>query len=101
MENVGELYRAIRDRYGHAVELRVVDPRNTPALIPTLIGEFRRYRVPLKEALKTLFGLKVNAVVVNGRLVSRKGLPDSNALLELLEAAMPLASDSARHASVR
>jgi hypothetical protein len=89
MEKVGELYRAVRDRHGDAVEIRIVDPRNLPALIPTLVGEFRRYGVPLREALRTVFGLKVNSVVVNGRLASQKGLPDVAHLLALVDAAMP------------
>jgi len=89
MEKVGELYRAVRDRHGDAVEIRIVDPRNLPALIPTLVSEFRRYGVPLREALRTIFGLKVNSVVVNGRLVTRKGLPDAAHLLELVDAVMP------------
>jgi hypothetical protein len=94
MEKVGELYRAIRDRFGDAVELRVVDPRNAPALIPVLLGEFRRYGVPLREALGTLFGLTVKSVVLNGRLVSRRRLPHPLELLELIDAVMPAASNA-------
>jgi hypothetical protein len=93
METVGELYRAIRARYGDAVEIRIVDPRNIPALIPTLVSEFRRYGVPVREAFRTIFGLKVNSVVVNGRLVGRKGLPDPSTLLALIQAVMPTAAD--------
>ncbi len=111
MDRVGELYRAIRDRYGDGVDIRVIDPRNIPALIPTLVSDFRRYGVPLRQALGVLFGITVNTVVVNGRLVSRKGLPDVARLLELVDTAMltppstwqaaPRAGSRAKPASAR
>ncbi len=69
MEGAGKLYREVRERYGDAVEIHIVDPRNLVSLLPVLFREFRRHRVPIREALATLFGFGVNAVVLNGRLV--------------------------------
>jgi hypothetical protein len=88
MEEVGELYRAVRKRFGDAVEIRVVDPRNFPALYPVLFADFRRYHVPFREALRALFGIKVNTVILNGRLVSKKGLPDPEFLVDLVRGTM-------------
>lgn len=84
MEGAGVLYRAVRDRYDDDVEIRVVDPRNQLALLPVLIRDFRRHRVPFREAVRTLVGLDVQSVVVNGRLLSRGGWPDPEVLLRRL-----------------
>jgi hypothetical protein len=85
MEEVGELYRAVRKRFGDAVEIRVVNPRNFPALYPVLFGG---YHVPFREALRALFGIKVNTVILNGRLVSKKGFPDPEFLVDLVRGTM-------------
>lgn len=82
MERAGVLYRTIRERFGDRVQVRIVDPRNLPALLPILLGEFRRHRVPAREALRTACGLSVNTVVVNGRILSRGGWPSPERLLE-------------------
>lgn len=75
MERAGELYRRVRERYGDAVEIHIVDPRNLVSLLPVLFREFRRHRVPLADALRTLFGFGVNAVVLDGRLVDPRDWP--------------------------
>jgi hypothetical protein len=86
MEDVGALYRAVRDRYGDAVEICVVDPRNLPSLFMTLLGDFRRYGVSLPEALRAVLGITVNSVIVNGRLASRDGRIAPARLFLLIEA---------------
>ena len=84
MEAAGTLYRAVRQRHGSTVELRIVDPRNLLSLIPLLIRDFRRHRVGILDALRTLFGLSVASVVLNGRLISRGHWPETAELLEQL-----------------
>lgn len=87
MEEVGVLYRAVRDRFGDDVDIRVVDPRNLLSLVPILWQEGRRHGVPFGETLGSLLGLSVNMVIVNGRIVARNDWPDPDELLERIEEA--------------
>lgn len=87
MEEAGRLYRAVRERYGDRVRLRIVDPRNLLRLLPILLREFIRHRVGPWNAVRTLFGLSVVSVVVNGRLHSRGTWPDPEQLFLQLEEA--------------
>jgi hypothetical protein len=77
MEGAGVLYRAVQERFGDEVELRIVDPRNFVSLIPLLLRDFIRYRVPPREALATLSRYTVNSVILNGRVRSRGEWPDA------------------------
>jgi hypothetical protein len=47
-----------------------------------LLRDFWRFRVGLREAFRTLARIPVQAVVVNGRIVSRGEWPDVEAVLE-------------------
>jgi hypothetical protein len=85
MEKMGLLYRIIRERYGDEVELEVVDPRNQLYLIPRLVKDVFRYRVPFTEGLKTLFSFSIPSIVINGRLAFVKDMPAPEALKEKLE----------------
>lgn len=75
MEEMGPLYRALRDRWGDAIDLHVVDPRNLPTLLGLLWRDVRARRVGPLGALRTLFGVTVTSVVVDGRIVSRGRWP--------------------------
>jgi len=76
MEEMGPLYRTIRAELGDQVELRVVDPRNFPALLVILLRDARRHRLGWRDLIRTLSGLTVQTVVVNGRIFSRGTWPD-------------------------
>jgi hypothetical protein len=84
MERMGPVYRRIRDRFGDAVELQVVDPRNA-SLFFLLLRDFRAYRVGLRSALATLFGLPKQGVIVNGALVDRTAYPNAERILAIVE----------------
>ena len=84
MEEMGPLYRGLRQRYGDGVELQVLDPRNS-SLIVMLIRDFWRYRVGLREALRTLFRIPVQAVVVNGRLIARGCWPELQEVASIVD----------------
>ena len=86
MEAMGPLYRAIRDRYGDAVDLMVVDPRNWVSLVVRLLGDFRRYRVSLGEAWRTLRAISTVSVVIDGRLVARGVWPEADTMFRLIDA---------------
>jgi hypothetical protein len=84
MERMGPVYRAIRDRFGDAVELQVVDPRNV-SLIFLLFRDFWVFRVGLRSALATLFGLPKQGIIVNGALVDRTEHPDPERITRVVE----------------
>ena len=92
MNAMGPVYRTLRTRFGEAVEVHVVDPRNLFSLSFLLIRDFLGFRVGLVEALKTLARLPVQAVVVNGRLVARGEWPDPMEVVGILDEAMSEAS---------
>lgn len=85
MERMGPLYRGLRRGYGDSVEIQVLDPRNV-SLLFILLRDFLRYRVGLREAMRTLVDLPVQAVVVNGRLVARSEWPPLEDVAGLLDA---------------
>ena len=87
MEAMAPLSRTLRERFGDAIELQVVDPRN-PALAFLLLRDFWAFRVGLVEALKTIGRLPIQAVVLNGRLLSRGEWPDPLEVVEILEEAI-------------
>jgi len=87
MEAMAPLSRTLREKFGDSIELQVVDPRN-PALIFLLLRDFWAFRVGFIEALKTIGLLPVQAVVVNGRLLSRGEWPDPPEVVRILEETM-------------
>ena len=87
MEAMAPLSRTLRERFGDAIELQVVDPRN-PALLFLLLRDFWAFRVGLVEALKTIGWLPIQAVVVNGHLLSRGEWPDPLEVVQILEEAI-------------
>jgi hypothetical protein len=87
MEAMAPLSRTLRERFGEAIELQVLDPRN-PALLFMLVRDFWAFRVGIVEALKTIGWLPIQAVVVNGRLLSRAEWPDPDEMVQILEDAL-------------
>lgn len=80
-QQMGVLHRAVREFFPprdgrELVAVEVVDPRNQLYLWPKLIGDVLRYRPGLSAGLRTIaqfFALP--AVIVNGRVISRRGQP--------------------------
>jgi len=87
METMAPLSRTLRERFGDSIELQVLDPRN-PALMFILLRDFWAFRVGFVEALKTTAKLPIQAVVVNGRLISRGEWPDPPEVVQILEEAI-------------
>ncbi len=86
MESVGRLYRAVKERFSEDdVEVEMVDPRNQIYLVPRLIRDALRFRLPLSEALRTLFTFSIPSIIINGRLVYSGELPGAHALIEKIE----------------
>ena len=70
IQSTGELYQKLKREYGDTVDIDIVDPRNQGYLFPRLIKDSFRYKVPVFEAFKTIFALRVPAIVYNGKLIS-------------------------------
>ena len=83
MDQAGALYLVLRHRFGDELRIDIVDPRNVIYLIPTLIGDFFRYRPPFRDFLKTLlFGISPASIILNGRALRVGSLPAPECLVE-------------------
>lgn len=87
MEAMAPLSRRLRERFGDAIELHVVDPRNA-FLVFLLLRDFWTFRVGIVESLKTIGRIPIQAVVANGRLIARGEWPDPLEVVQILEDAM-------------
>ena len=82
MNETGALYRALRERFSDQIDLDVVDPRNAPYLIPTLVTDYLRYRPSLGTFLKTLFlGITPASIIINGVARYKNDLPSAETLV--------------------
>lgn len=75
MERMGSVYRMLREQFGDAITIDVIDPRNA-FLLPILAQEFWSHGVGVRAALRTLSGLPKQAVIVNGRVIDATDHPD-------------------------
>lgn len=79
--DLGVLHRAIREFFPprddrEQVAVVTVDPRNQLYLIAKLFADVIRYRPGWRAALRTVLqAFSLPAVVVNGRVISRRGRP--------------------------
>ncbi len=87
MERMGLVYRGLKEQFGDAVEIQVVDPRNA-ALLFLLLRDSWTFRVGLGAALAMLFRIPKQAVVVNGRLADRTDDPDPRRIAQIVDAQM-------------
>lgn len=98
-ESFGTLHRAVREFFPpldgrEQVSLHVVDPRNQLYLVPKLWRDVIRYRPGWRAGLRTALQLfSLPAVIVNGRVLNRKGRPpDPDALCHAVAQAIGPAS---------
>ena len=87
LRDLGVLHRAIREFYPakegvERVSVVSVDPRNQLYLVPKLWSDVVAYQPGWRAGLRTVLQLfSLPAVVVNGRVISRRDrLPDPDAL---------------------
>ena len=85
IEAMHHLHRALRSRYGDAIEIQVVDPRNVLGLTFALLRDFFRFRVNPLDALRTFAGLTAQAVIVDGRTVARGRWPSPAEVTDVME----------------
>ena len=84
MTRVGEVYRAVRAQFGDEVEISVLDPRNQLTVLPLLVRDAFRYRVPLLTALRTIVGTSLLMGVFDGQLLYDGHIPSPSQVLELI-----------------
>jgi hypothetical protein len=79
--DLGLLHRAVRRFYPaeegrERVAVVTVDPRNQLYLIPKLVADVARYRPGWSAGLRTALQVfSLPAVILNGRVISRRGQP--------------------------
>ena len=86
IDNMGVVYQALRQRFGRAIDLQVVDTRNI-ALPILLIRDFFAHHVGFRDGLRTLAQIPQHAVIVNGRIVDESEAPDALAVVAHVAAA--------------
>ncbi|GBF10969.1 hypothetical protein [Tepidibacillus sp. HK-1] len=70
IHNTGELYQQLSKEFGENLSLDIVDPRNKGYLFPRIIKDVVRYKLSPWQAIKTIFTLRVPAVILNGQLLA-------------------------------
>ena len=83
IERMGVVYQALRRRFGEAIELQILDPRNI-ALPILLVRDFFAHRVGFRAAVGTLARIPMHGVIVNGRIVDTSSVPVADAIMEHL-----------------
>jgi len=89
-QRLGALYRAVRESFpAEQVEVVQVDPRNQFYFVAKLLRDVIRYRPGATDTLRTTFqAFALPAVILNGRVLSRRGVPPPpERLLDLIRQA--------------
>lgn len=84
MDAFGAVYRAVKAEFGEEVRVSVVDPRNQVSLVPMIVRDAVRYRVPALTALQSVLSAGVCSAVFDGQLLFRRELPPVERVLELI-----------------
>lgn len=81
MEAMGAVYRALLAEFGdERLDLTVIDPRNTAAIVPMLYRDARRRGMTRREAWRQVrAGTATGAVVLDGKVLSARGVPSPDA----------------------
>ena len=69
MNRIGEFYRAVKDAFGEAVKITIVDPRNLVSFVPLVLRDAFRYRVPARAVLKALGSTSLATAVFDGEVL--------------------------------
>jgi hypothetical protein len=87
---LGEILRAIRDAFGHEVEVTIVDPRNLVSFIPLVIRDAIRHRVPVATALRALSSTSVMTGVFDGQLLFSGEIPTTDEVMRRISGRMSI-----------
>ncbi len=87
-DRLGEILRAIRDAFGHEVEVTIIDPRNIVSFVPLVIRDAIRNRVPVATALRALSSTSVMTGVFDGQLLFSGKIPSTDEVMERIAGRM-------------
>lgn len=90
MDRFGTLYRAVKDEFGERVRISVVDPRNQVSLVPMVLRDAVRYRVPALTAAQSILAAGVCSAVFDGQLLFRREIPPVDRVLGLMAGRMEI-----------
>lgn len=84
MNQVGEIYRAVRQRFGHDIEITIVDPRNLVSFLPLVVRDAFRYDVPVLTALRSMGSTSLSSAVFDGQVLYEGRIPAPEEVLDLI-----------------
>ena len=90
-EDVGALTRFLREEFGEAIELTVVDPRNQLYLFPKIVRDLWHYRPAVRSSLRSAgFFFSFPAVLINGAVKFSGRVPGREEIAAAVLATMPV-----------
>jgi hypothetical protein len=94
-ESMGEVARWLKEEFGEAIELTVVDPRNQLYLFPKIARDVWHFRPRLGSALRGLcMAFAFPAVLVNGAVKFSRRVPKREEILQVVLAEIPISVTS-------
>lgn len=94
-ESMGAVTRCLKEEFGDAIELTIVDPRNQLYLFPKIVRDVWRFRPSLGAALRSIcLAFSFPAVLVNGAVKFSRRVPAREEVLQTVLAAIPLQLNS-------
>lgn len=84
MNQVGEIYRAVRNAFGNDVEITVVDPRNLVSFLPLVVRDKFRFDVPVLTAIRAMGATSLSSAVFDGQVLYSGRMPEPDEVVELI-----------------
>lgn len=86
MEELGEIYRKIKETFNGDVSLTYADPRNVLTIWHYHVSQWRKKRIGFLTMLKgLLLGVRRCAIFYNGHWVNEKGEMDGDLIIERMK----------------
>ena len=90
MEQVGEIYRAVRAAFGNEIEITVLDPRNVVSFVPMVARDAIRHKVPMLTALRAMGSTSLSSAVLDGQQLYVGRIPDPQEVVDLIAARLEI-----------
>jgi hypothetical protein len=87
-DDLAAVYRAVRLAFGDRVEVTVLDPRSGVVLLPLLLRDAWRFRVPPATLWRTVASAGVSSAIFDGQLLFQGEIPDPRAAVTLIRGRM-------------
>jgi hypothetical protein len=94
-ESMGAVVRWLKEEFGDAIELTIVDPRNQLYLFPKIVRDVWRFRPSPAAALRSVcLAFSFPTVLVNGAVKFSRRVPAREEILQAVLAAIPISLHS-------